>query len=137
MFSLAESFLRKRYEAGYREGLRRAYEKERAKFIEEWQAWSERQQDALSKGLTFSESPPIFTALEPSSVAIPPSTEIPTSFWLSESFLKKRYEAGKRKGRAEAHARNMAWYERQQAAFANGEPFDEPPPFRRSRDNGS
>ncbi len=136
MFSLAESFRRKRYEAGYREGLRLAYEDKRAEFNEEWQAWNERKQDALSKSLPFDEPPPVFTAREPSSIPVPPSTEIPTSFWLAESFLRKRYEAGRRQGRKEVDAAWEAWLERRQAAQSKGEPFDEPPPFRRSRDNG-
>ena len=43
---------------------------------------------------------------------------------LAEQFKKKRYDAG----RKEEHELWRAWYERQQAAFARGEPFDEPPP---------
>ena len=133
MFSLAESFRRKRYEAGYREGLRLAYEERLAKFNSERQAWYEREQMALAKGEPFSEPPPVLKAIEPDSAAIPPRKETPTPLWLSESFLQKRYEAGYAKGSEEVRAARQAWYERQQAAFARGEPFDEPPPSR----NGS
>ena len=136
MFSLAESFKRKRYEAGLAEGRRRAYEKERAKFNAEWQAWDERRQDALSKGLPFDEPQPVLDAKEPPAefVYIPPPG--PT-IWLSESFLRKRYEAGfaigyergREKGRQEARAIWEAWRERRRAALSKGEPFDEPPPF--------
>ena len=41
-----------------------------------------------------------------------------------------RAEAAKtRTEAAEARAETLAWYERQQAAFREGRPFDEPPPF--------
>ena len=49
---------------------------------------------------------------------------------LAEQFKKKRYDAGRKEERAERDALWEAWLERQQAAFARGEPFDEPPPSR-------
>ena len=135
MFSLAESFKRKQYEAGRAEGRRIAYEEKRAKFNAELQAWQERQQDAQSKGLPFDEPPPVFDGKEPPAefVYIPPPG--PT-IWLSESFLRKRYEAGLEVGRAEGRAKARreidaiweAWLARRDAALSRGEPFDEPPP---------
>ena len=38
---------------------------------------------------------------------------------------------------AKARAETLEWYERQQAAFREGRPFDEPPPFINRNGNGS
>lgn len=38
---------------------------------------------------------------------------------------------------AKARAETLEWYERQQAAFREGQPFDEPPPFINRNGNGS
>lgn len=43
----------------------------------------------------------------------------------------------KAEARAEARAETLEWYERQQAAFREGRPFDEPPPFINRNGNGS
>ena len=41
---------------------------------------------------------------------------------------KQGREEGREEGRAERQRATNAWYERQQAAFRAGLPFDEPPP---------
>ena len=48
--------------------------------------------------------------------------------WLRERDQRKVEEAEKR-GREEVDRLWEVWYERQQAAFREGKPFDEPPPI--------
>ena len=50
--------------------------------------------------------------------------------WLRE-WDQRRVEKAREEGREEAREERrlwQAWYERQQAAFREGKPFDEPPP---------
>ena len=51
---------------------------------------------------------------------------------LTEKFKQHEREAGikigRKQGREERQQATNAWYERQQAAFRAGLPFDEPPP---------
>lgn len=49
----------------------------------------------------------------------------------AEALAEARMEAAK------ARAETLEWYERQQAAFREGQPFDEPPPFINRNGNGS
>ena len=42
--------------------------------------------------------------------------------------MKKGRSEGEAKGTAKTDRQWRAWYERQQAAFRDGRPFDEPPP---------
>ena len=49
----------------------------------------------------------------------------------AEALAEARAEAAK------ARAETLEWYERQQAAFREGQPFDEPPPFINRNGNGS
>ena len=45
-----------------------------------------------------------------------------------EYWIVDRYKRGKKEGENNERSRWRAWYERQQAAFREGRPFDEPPP---------
>ena len=47
---------------------------------------------------------------------------------LAERYLKKRYEAGKAEGKAEAWQAWEAWNQRRMDAEKTGQPFNEPPP---------
>ena len=46
-----------------------------------------------------------------------------------EEAWAKGYKEGWEKGREEVNRLCQAWYKRQQAAFKEGRPFDEPPPI--------
>lgn len=58
----------------------------------------------------------------------------------AEKRAEERARAETEKVQAEAEkslAETLAWYERQQAAFREGQPFDEPPPFINRNGNDS
>jgi hypothetical protein len=45
-------------------------------------------------------------------------------------------QEGLQEGHQESHQEWMAWYERQQAALRDGQPFTEPPPAGQKRQQG-
>ena len=50
--------------------------------------------------------------------------------------LQEGHQEGRQEGHQESHQEWMAWYERQQAALRDGQPFTEPPPAGPQGKNG-
>ena len=130
--------IRELKEEGRREGLEEA----RQEIRQQWMAWYERQQAAFRTGQPFTEPPPASPPAKQERRTISQrDNRPPTSSPLlipdrirelkeqgRQEGRKQRYEEGLKQGRQENHQQWMAWYERQQAAQRDGQPFTEPPP---------
>ena len=138
--------IRELKEEGRREGLEQAREQRLQEIHQQWMAWYDRQQAAFRTGQSFTEPPPAVPSAKQERRTISQrDNRPPTSSPLlipdrirelkeqgRQEGRKQRYEEGwkqgYKEGRQENHQQWMAWYERQQAALRDGQPFTEPPP---------
>ena len=106
---ILEKYKQREREIGIKIGLKQGLQQVRENPLE-CMAWYERKQAALREGRPFTEPPPGYS----------PKGD--------DNGSEAGLEAGIKQGREERQREWESWYERQQAAFREGRPFDEPTP---------